>query len=100
MSMIQRTRASRHDYEVIWNYIAADNVTAADKTLRRFDDALELLAKFPRAGPARPELHVHVRSFPVGQYIIFYRIVDGGIELLRVLHGRRDVRRSFRTQSK
>jgi toxin ParE1/3/4 len=36
-----------------------------------------------------------LRSFPVGNYVVFYRIVPEGIELVRVLHGARDLRRLF-----
>jgi toxin ParE1/3/4 len=33
-----------------------------------------------------------VRSFPVGNYVVFYRVVTDGIELVRVLHGMRRLR--------
>jgi toxin ParE1/3/4 len=32
-----------------------------------------------------------LRSFPVGNYVIFYREVSEGIEIIRVLHGARDI---------
>lgn len=32
-----------------------------------------------------------LRSFPVGKYLIFYRLIDGGLEIVRVLHGARDI---------
>ena len=31
------------------------------------------------------------RSFPLGNHLIFYRPIDDGIELVRVLHGARDI---------
>lgn len=42
-------------------------------------------------GRARDELAEGLRSFPTGQYIIFYQPVPGGIEIVRVLHGARDL---------
>jgi toxin ParE1/3/4 len=42
-------------------------------------------------GKRRDELVTNVRSFPVGNYLIFYRPVNQGIEVLRVLHGARDI---------
>jgi len=98
MGLIRRTTASFRDYQVIWDYVARDNVPAADELLRTFDAKLELLSDYPKAGPARPELGARVRSFPVGDYLLFYRPMRGGIELLRVLHGARNLRNSFRNR--
>jgi toxin ParE1/3/4 len=46
-----------------------------------------MLAQFPEIGRNRPELVVGLRSFPVDSYSIFYRVIDGGIEIVRVLSG-------------
>jgi toxin ParE1/3/4 len=98
MAVIRRTVAARQDYAAIWDYVAEHNTPAADRLLHAFDQKLALLSEFPGAGQARPEVEADVRSFPVGQYLLFYRPITGGIELLRVLHGKRDVRRIFRDQ--
>jgi toxin ParE1/3/4 len=50
-----------------------------------------MLRDNPEAGRARPELAPGVRSFPVGNYVIFYRLTGGGVELLRALNGYRDI---------
>lgn len=42
-------------------------------------------------GRKRDELVPNLRSFPVGNYLIFYRPINQGIEVLRVLHGARDI---------
>ena len=96
MGLIRRTATSRRDYEAIWDYVAAHNVMAADDLLRTFDEKLRILSDFPGAGPARPELRPRLRSFPVGNYLLFYRPTRGGIELLRVLHGARDLRKAIK----
>ena len=44
-------------------------------------------------GPRRPELGTELRSFAVARYVIYYRPIEGGIEVIRVLHSARDVRR-------
>jgi toxin ParE1/3/4 len=43
------------------------------------------------AGRERPELAPRLRSFPAGRYVLFYRPIGGGIEIVRVLHGSRDI---------
>ncbi|TAE60722.1 MAG: type II toxin-antitoxin system RelE/ParE family toxin [Nostocales cyanobacterium] len=41
------------------------------------------------------ELAPSLRSFPVGKYLLFYRSVVDGIELVRVIHGARDIQNLF-----
>ena len=96
MPRILRTVPARRDYVQIWVHIAEDNIDAADDLVRKFDHALDLLADNPGLGPERPELAPGMRSFPVGKYLLFYRPLDKGIELLRVLHGARDLKRIFK----
>ena len=50
-----------------------------------------LVAGQPLLGRLCPELAPNLRSFPVGNYVIFYRPIDNGIEVARVLHGARDI---------
>jgi toxin ParE1/3/4 len=91
MPRVLRSSIAETDLLDIWLFIAADNPGAADRTLDRIDDACAQLARSPRIGIARPELGANVRSFPVGRYIIFYRPVPRGIEIIRVLSGYRDI---------
>jgi toxin ParE1/3/4 len=51
-----------------------------------------LLAGNPEIGRLRPELSVQgLRSFPVQTHVIFYLAQQDGIEVVRVLHGSRDI---------
>jgi toxin ParE1/3/4 len=45
----------------------------------------------PDMGRLREELAARLRRFPVGNYVVFYRSIAGGIEIARVLHGARDL---------
>lgn len=53
------------------------------------------LAEYPEMGRARYELLVNLRSFTVKNYVSFYQPIRDGIEMLRVLHGARDIHRVF-----
>ena len=53
------------------------------------------LATHPGIGMARDELAPGLRGFPVGDYLIFYRRDRGSIDIVRVLHGSRDLSRFF-----
>ncbi len=52
---------------------------------------MTLLAEYPHMGRKRDELHNGLQSFVIGRYIAFYFAVDGGIDLVRVLYGGRDI---------
>jgi toxin ParE1/3/4 len=80
------------DIASIWNYVAADNITAADRLIDRIERSFDMLAEQPLAGRARSDLAPRLRSFPVGSYVIFYiPVADGGIEVVRVMSGRQDI---------
>ena len=91
MSRITKTARAEQDLEEIWFYVAVDNVGAADALLDEFENSVRLLATQPKMGRAREELASGLRSFPVRRYVVFYRPLVDGIEVVRVLLGARDV---------
>ena len=48
------------------------------------------LAKTPYLGMARDDIAEGVRHFPVGNYLILYRV--NGVEVVRYVHGKRRLR--------
>jgi toxin ParE1/3/4 len=42
-------------------------------------------------GRARPELRPDLRSFPYGSYLILYRVINDGVEIVRVVHAARNL---------
>jgi toxin ParE1/3/4 len=75
----------------IWSYIADDSVANADAFLDRLYQSIQALARQPGLGRHREELAPGLHSNPFGRYIIFYRAVTDAIEIVRVLHGARDI---------
>ncbi len=51
----------------------------------------EALCKNPEIGRIRKELKIGLLSFPYQSHIIFYRIIDTHVRIIRVLHGSRDL---------
>lgn len=88
------------DVDDIADHIRADNQDAAVRFVGAVQEAYALLAHYPRAGPARrtrsPRL-AGLRHWPLGgsfsNYLIFYLERDFGVEILRVVHGARDLER-------
>jgi len=91
MKHVLRRPQAQQDIDDIWNYIADDNISAADNWLNQLDEQFALLALQPLMGRARDELDAGIRSFPIGRYVIFYLPLANGIDVARVLHSARDV---------
>jgi toxin ParE1/3/4 len=89
MAMLFKTVQAEEDLIAIWLYIAKDNLTAADKMLAKFENIFEILIEQSEFGEARPDIAPELRYFPVGKYLVFYRIIADGIEIVRVVHGSR-----------
>jgi toxin ParE1/3/4 len=83
------------DLTEIWSYIADDSVANADAFIDKLHETIQVLAKQPRSGRRREELAPGILSFPFGRYIIFYRTNRYAIEIVRVLHGARDIQSIF-----
>ena len=91
MNQFRVSAVARADLDDIWFYIAQDNVEAADKFIQLVVARFPKLAGWPDIGRQRKELSPQMRSLVVGQYVIFYRPLENGIEIVRVLHGARDL---------
>ena len=89
MAVFQKTAQAEEDLIDIWQYIAQDNPDAADRLLDIFEEKGWLLAENPKLGQARPDIAEDFRYLPVGRYLMLYREIPGGIELVRVVHGMR-----------
>ena len=91
MSRYQLTKEADNDLLEIWLHISQDDFDAAESVLAEMLGKFEILAAHPKLGHLRPELAPTIRSFPAGRYILFYRDIRGGVEIIRVLHGARDI---------
>jgi toxin ParE1/3/4 len=83
----------------IWVFIGEDSPSHADRFLDLIEAKLRMLAEVPGLGRSRPELANNLRSFPVGEYHIFYRAGKHRFEVVRVLHGARDIEAIFQDDS-
>jgi toxin ParE1/3/4 len=89
---------ARADLDEIWHYIAVEsgNEAAANRIVDLIAERFPLLSEWLRLGRVHNDLRRGLPSYPVGNYIIFYRIGRGGVVIQRVLHARREIRRLFR----
>ncbi len=80
------------DLDDIWEYIAQDNIDAADRWIGKLFDAFEAIRRTPSIGHSRQDLtNYPVLFFPVGAYLIIYRAIRAPVEIVAVTQGARDI---------
>jgi toxin ParE1/3/4 len=93
MSEPRLTEQAEADLDDLWAYIAADNLAAADRMVDAVLEGSRRHVRFPGMGQSRDDLRPGLRCFVVSPYVVFYRSVEDTIEVLRILHGARDISR-------
>ena len=93
---VTTTVAADGDIRDIATYIATDNPKAARQFAQELWFALERISAAPNAGFPVPGFHVPLRATRVSarfrRYLIFYRTLDDAtVEVVRILHGARDL---------
>jgi plasmid stabilization system protein ParE len=86
------TRPAERDLGEIWDFIARDDVRAADRVIEEIRKAILRLTEFPRMGRLRPDVSDQpLRSWPVFSYLIFYRPDSRPLEVVRIVSGFREL---------
>lgn len=84
------------DLEDIFDYTMNEfGFEQAEKYLTEIEDVFQSLLTNPELGKARNEIKTDLYSFPKDYHLIFYRILDNHIRIVRVIHGSRDIPRYF-----
>jgi plasmid stabilization system protein ParE len=89
---VRITRAAERDSEETWNFIADDSPEAADKFVRRLEEQIETLERFPESCPLIPEnemLGTRDHHLLYGNYRTVFRIARKTVYVIRVIHGAR-----------
>jgi toxin ParE1/3/4 len=82
------------DLDNIWYYVAKESgsIEIADRLIDSITERFYLLASHPHIGRHRDEdLRPGLRSFPVGEYVIIYRVEEADVLILHVFRGSRDI---------
>jgi plasmid stabilization system protein ParE len=81
------------DLDEIWEYIAADNIDAADRVSAEIRQALDNLVRFPHTGHRRTDLtNWPLRFITVRDYLIAYAPDEKPLWVIAVMHGHRHPR--------
>jgi toxin ParE1/3/4 len=93
MSQVRFSRQARQDLLDIWLWIASHDIGTADDILDRLEQGAARLARHPKLGPARPDIDASARALVVERWLILYRLIESGVQVVRVVDGARDIRR-------
>ena len=94
MSGFTLSPLARQDLNDIWDYIAQDDLDAADRVIDEIYDAILLTSTMPGIGHLREDLtDKPLRFWPIRRYLIVYRIENELLEVARILSAYQDVRR-------
>jgi toxin ParE1/3/4 len=104
MSRVTRRPQAVTDLVEAAMYIARDSPAAAERFLTGAEATFQRLAEMPGLG--RPtqfpeDEFAGMRSWPIRnfpRFLVFYRETEDGIEIIRVLHGARDLPAIFADQ--
>ena len=97
MGTCRFTIPASRDIEQILDLVASQSgFDAAEKFLVTVNQKCYRLAQFPMMGKSRAELGLGIRSFTFSPYLIFYHQIEGGVEILRVVSGYRNLSSLFR----
>jgi toxin ParE1/3/4 len=88
------------DVEDIVRRLRRRDPGVADRFVEEFKSTVELLSGMPHLGRPRPDLGAPgMRSWRVGSFrnfLLFYEVLPDRLQLLRVLHGYRDLQEIFK----
>lgn len=85
---------ARRDLEEIWDYTERRwGIDQAEIYIRQLWQHIEAVAMRPALGRACPDVRAGYYKYPSGSHVLFYRMLDDGIDIIRILHERMDVRR-------
>jgi addiction module RelE/StbE family toxin len=83
---------AREDLIDIFEYIKSDNPDAAANFIKKIDESILKLEMFPGCGVIPKDERLQKRGYRmliIGNYVVFYVIKDGAVEIRRIIHGSR-----------
>src|SRR5262245_58084376 len=72
-------------------FLESGSIEIADRLIESITERFDLLDVHPRAGRLRDDLRPGIRSFPVREYLVLYRIEGDDVVIVRVVRGSRDL---------
>ena len=91
MGRVRYSPRAREDLLDIWLWVARDDPQMADRIWDRIEHRVGALGEQPGLGPARPEIGEGARCLVTDRWLVLYRKVADGVEIVRIIDGARDL---------
>lgn len=91
MLPVVRTPEAEYDLGEILAYLDEHSPAAARKLVSDLEQRCRPLSPSPGMGRARDDLSPGLRSLAVGKYMVFYRVSDTEVSIVRIALGSRDL---------
>ncbi|BAU42561.1 type II toxin-antitoxin system RelE/ParE family toxin [Leptolyngbya sp. O-77] len=95
MKTLRITLPASQDLNDITDYFLAQSIEAGDRFVTAFNQRCIQLARYPYIGKSYAHLRPNLRGLGLMNYLIFYRVIDDHIEILRVISGYRNLQEIF-----
>ncbi|WP_353932163.1 type II toxin-antitoxin system RelE/ParE family toxin [Okeanomitos corallinicola TIOX110] len=95
MSNYSLTDQAIEDINEICDYLSGFNLESANQFLNTIEQKCQVLVQFPNMGRIYAELLPELRGISVNPYIIFYRLIEDEVEIVRVVNGYRNIESLF-----
>ena len=95
MLAVHYSPEAERDLKDIFDYLNEHSETAAEKLAESIDQRVAILAAHPAMGRDRGDLVKGLRSVAIGKYVLFFRLSATALEIIRFLHGARDIESIF-----
>lgn len=95
MSQYIISPSASRDLDEIANYFLSRNLDAGEKLFREFNSKCQKLVTFPYMGRTYSHIKPWLRGLPLNGFIIFYRVIDNSVNILRVINGHQDLESLF-----
>lgn len=83
------------DLDEILDYFLVRNINAGERFIREFNQKCQNIAQFPNIGRSYAKFDTRLRGIPLDGYIIFYRVFEDSVVIVRVVSGYRDLNSIF-----
>jgi toxin ParE1/3/4 len=95
MSRSTISQTASKDLTEIIDYFATLNIEAGERFIKEFEKKCKNIINFPNMGRSYEDINPSLRGIPVDGHIIFYKLIDEEITIVRVVSGKRDLKSLF-----
>jgi toxin ParE1/3/4 len=95
MSQFIISQSASSDLSAIVDYFVVKNIEAGERLIQAFNQKCQQLVTFPNLGREYTNLRPGLRGLTLNGHIILYQTTDDGIEIVRVVNGKRDLKALF-----